>query len=160
MDTSAGFETRVMSQLQLYSEAAAAEQFERARLFEATRYRLARRQLSWGARVQRFVTLDTVGMAVLALLGAQAVWTGLPPPIMAALRQYAPQILTGVGMLLGTVPVIILGLARLPRRFARRMDIRPDRRLSGGADGWGGALAGGGPVAGGSTRGASRRPWL
>ena len=117
LDTSADFDARVMSRVRVESTAVAAEEFRHALLLESTRYGAARRQLSWRTRLRRAVTLDTVGISVLALFGAEAIWAGLPPQIAEFLRQYAPEILTAIGVLLAVAPIIALGIGPLPRRF-------------------------------------------
>ena len=56
----------------------------------------------------RWVTLETVGIGVLAVLTVTTVWSA------DQIRQTAPLILTGIGLLLACAPVLAPVLRKLP----------------------------------------------
>ncbi len=117
LDTPSGFDAAVLARVEVESSAIAAEAARRAQLAEDRRYRSARRALSWTSRIRRIVTLDAVGVAVLAAFALRLLLTRLPPEAFSLLSQYAPEILTGVGVLLGLVPVAVMLLRPSRRRF-------------------------------------------
>ncbi len=117
LDTPSGFDAAVLARVEVESSAIAAEAARRAQLAEDRRYRSARRALSWTSRIRRIVTLDAVGVAVLAAFALRLLLTRLPPEAFNLLSQYAPEILTGVGVLLGLVPVAVMLLRPSRRRF-------------------------------------------
>ncbi len=118
LDTAAGFDERVMARVREESDAAAADRAARARLLESNRHRAAQRAQSWRAWGRRIVTLDTVGMAVLACLFVRAIWTGVAAPAVDGASGYVPQILIGIGILLALSPLVALHLERARRRFS------------------------------------------
>ncbi len=112
VDTSPDFGERVLARVRAESHAMA-ERAVRARAEEIERHQLATRRQSWGASIRRLLTLDVVGVALLAGVVASA----LRAPLAAGeagelLSMYAPQILTALGVLLGLAPLPALLLQR------------------------------------------------
>jgi hypothetical protein len=113
IDTSPGFDERVMARVRAESDAAAERRAAKARAEEIERYELARRRHSWGAWVRRLPTLDVLGVAVLSAIVARALWVPLASGATAEfLAMYAFQILTGIGALLVLAPLPALLLLR------------------------------------------------
>ena len=112
-----GFDAAVLARVAVESSAVAAAAARRAQLAEDRRYRSARRALSWTNWIRRIFTLDTVGIAVLAAFALRLMLTRVPPEAFDLLDRYAPEVLTGVGVLLGLVPVTVMLLGPSRRRF-------------------------------------------
>jgi hypothetical protein len=108
LDARPGFNARLLDRLQV-EIAAEAQRAEEARRQEQLRYRVARQQLRpWKQVLGRWVTLETVGIAVLAAIIVTTAWS------TDQIREAAPLILTGVGLLLACTPVIAPLLRKLP----------------------------------------------
>jgi hypothetical protein len=108
LDARPGFNERLLDRLQV-EIAAEAQRADEARRQEQLRHRAARQQLRpWKQALERWVTLETVGIGVLAVLTVTTVWS------VDQIRQTAPLILTGVGLLLACVPVLAPVLRKLP----------------------------------------------
>jgi len=121
LDTSADFEASLLARVKVESDAALdRERIERARMEEWRRYGEARRELSWGNTVREFwttylsrwVTLEAIGVAVLAGFVLQFVWSRLPPEWTAQINQYAPEMLGLVGILMAAAPLAVVGFNR------------------------------------------------
>jgi hypothetical protein len=106
LDARPGFNERLLNRLQV-EIAAEAQWADEARRQEQLRHRIARQQLHpWKQGLGRWVTLEAVGIAVLAVMTATSIWS------VDQMRQAAPLILTGVGLLLACAPVIAPVLRR------------------------------------------------
>lgn len=126
LDTSAGFEAGVLARVQVESVAALdRERIERARMEEWRRYGEARSELSWGNAVRefwttyfsRFVTLETIGAAVLLGFVLQFAWSRLPPEWTAQISQYAPEMFGMLGIVMAAAPLAVVGLNRYRHRL-------------------------------------------
>ena len=112
LDTSPAFEERLMARVRTESEAIAVERLERlqrlerARLTEQRRYGMARRQLRLVAFVQ-FVTLESVGITLLAGFGIRVAWAQFGAPVTELFHLYGPLILTGAGIALALAPLAV-----------------------------------------------------
>jgi len=113
VDTSPDFDQRVMARVRAESDAMAERRAAGARAQEIERYELVRRRQSWGAWIRRLLTLDGVGVALLAGIVTRAVWAALAGDEVAGfMSMYALQILMGIGALLGLAPLPALLLQR------------------------------------------------
>jgi hypothetical protein len=113
VDTSPDFDVRVMARVRAESDAVTERRAAQARAQEIERYERARRRQSWGAWGRRLLTLDVLGVAVLAAIVAHALWTYLAGDGVAGfLSMYPFQILMGIGALLGLAPLPALLLQR------------------------------------------------
>jgi hypothetical protein len=104
------------------------ERIERARMAEWHRYSEARSELSlgnslreiWTRYLSRFVTLETVGAAVLLGLVLQFAWSRLPAEWTAQISQlaeYTPQLLMALGALMALTPVAAILFNRYRHRL-------------------------------------------
>lgn len=101
MDTRAGFNERLLDRL--HAEIAAeVQRADAARRQEQLRHRLAQQELHpWKQAVGRWVTLEAVGIAVLAATTVTSAWSA--DQITAAL----PVAFTALGVLLAIAPVLL-----------------------------------------------------
>jgi hypothetical protein len=112
-----------MSRLQVESNAVTAEAIKRAELAEYRRYHAARSSLSWTYWIRRWVTLETVGLAMAAVFAVQLIWARLSPrlqdlpPLPAPVAQYLPLVLT---CLAATVPLALAVVVTLSPKARRR----------------------------------------
>jgi hypothetical protein len=81
LDTSPGFDARVMARVSAELDASAAENAARARAEEQRRYELARGTQSWGAWLRRLVTLETLGAVAFAGCVVHNIWVGVQPQV-------------------------------------------------------------------------------
>ncbi len=128
LDTSAGFEASVLARVKVEANAALdRERIERARMEEWRRYGEARSELSlgnslrefWSRYFGRWVTLETVGVAVLLGFVLQFAWSRLPPEWTAQisqLSQYTPQLLIALGALMALTPLAVAAFSRFRYR--------------------------------------------
>jgi hypothetical protein len=113
LDTAAGFDARLMARLRAESHTDAAERAIRARQRERARYRQALLELqSWRRSMLRLLTLDTLGIAVLAVVAVVMAWPHLNGDVLDTLRQYGPYIATLLGALVAVVPLVATWLER------------------------------------------------
>jgi hypothetical protein len=126
LDTSAGFEAGVLARVKVEANAALdRERIERARLEEWRRYGEARSELSWGNTVREFwttyfsrwLTLETVGAAMLLGLILQFAWSRVPPQWTYLIGLYVPQMLVALGVLIALVPLAVVGFSRHRHRL-------------------------------------------
>ncbi len=123
LDAPAGFDAAVMARLEVESNAQTAEAIKRAELAEYRRYHAARSSLSWTYWVRRVVTLESVGLGVLAVFALRLIWARLAPllqdlpPLPAQVAQYLPLILT---CMVAAVPLALAVLVTLSPRVRRR----------------------------------------
>jgi hypothetical protein len=123
LDAPAGFDAAVMARVKVESNAVTVEAIKRAELAEYRRYRTARSSLSWTHWVRRVVTLESVGLAVLAVFALQLIWARLSsrlqdlPPLPASVAQYLPLVLTCVA---AAVPLILAVVVTLSPKAGRR----------------------------------------
>jgi len=122
IDTSVGFEASVLARVKVEANAALdRERIERARMEEWRRYGEARSELSlgnslrefWSTYFSRWVTLETIGVAVLLGFVLQFAWSRVPPEWTAQISPYAPQMFGLLGLLLAAVPLAVVGFNRL-----------------------------------------------
>ena len=104
LDTRPEFNARLLDRLQ-QEVTRESERAEQARQLEQLRHGVAKQELrSWRHRAQalaRFVTLETVGIGVLAVTVATSAWS------VEQIRQFAPALITVVGVLLALAPAIL-----------------------------------------------------
>jgi len=81
LDTSPDFDARVMARVSAELDANAAVNAARARAEEQRRYELARHTQSWGARLRRAVTLETLGAAAFAGCVVHNIWMAMQPQV-------------------------------------------------------------------------------
>ena len=129
LDTSGGFEASVLARVKVEANAALDRaRVERARMEEWRRYGEARSDLSLGNSLKEFwtryfgrwVTLETVGAAVLLGFVLQFAWSRLPPELtveISQLSQYTPQLLLALGALMAVTPLAVVGLSRFRHRL-------------------------------------------
>lgn len=99
LDTSAGFDARLMARLRVESEADAIERARRARQQERVRYVRARSRL-------RQLTLDTLGIALLLVVALVATWPHLRPAALDIMRQHGPYVAILVSLVIAAVPLL------------------------------------------------------
>jgi hypothetical protein len=129
LDTAEDFEASVLARVKVESDAALdRDRIERARMAEWHRYSEARSELSlgnslreiWTRYLSRFVTLETVGAAVLLGLVLQFAWSRLPAEWTAQISQlaeYTPQLLMALGGLMALTPVAAILFNRYRHRL-------------------------------------------
>ena len=101
MDARAGFNERLLDRLQA-EIAAEAQRADEARRQEQLRHRIAQQELRpWKQALSRWVTLEAVGIAVLAGVIVTSAWS--TDQIAAAL----PVAFTALGVLLAAAPVFV-----------------------------------------------------
>jgi hypothetical protein len=102
-DTRPDFDVRLFERLRLESAQDAQEGARQARQLEQLRHGAAKQELlnwrRWTQAVSRVVTLETIGVGVLAASAVTSVWSA------DQIRQFAPILLTAVGALLALAPV-------------------------------------------------------
>ncbi len=119
LDTSPGFDERVMARVRMESDTLGAQEAAHAREIELQRHAAAKRRQSWLRWLQRAVTLDTIGVVVLAGLLVRTVGTAIAPQAAGFLRVNAPLILTAGGAVLALSPLAIqLARTRFSAAFA------------------------------------------
>jgi hypothetical protein len=124
VEVSAGFDARLMARVRAESEQATADAAARARLAESKRYAAAMRQLSWRSRVGRVLTLETLGVAILLLVGANALWGQVNASVPELLREHALAalvLLSLLAALLPLLPLLIVQLGGQWRQVAARL---------------------------------------
>jgi negative regulator of sigma E activity len=116
LDTSPGFDARLMARVSAELDASAAEKAARARAQEQRRYELAKRTQSWGAWLRRAVTLETLGAVAFAGCVVHNVWVGLQPQVSPLTL---PVGVTALGIMLAlAAPPLLL---RCHRRMSRHL---------------------------------------
>jgi len=104
IDTRPDFDTRLFERLQMEATEDAQEHARQARQLEQLRHEAAKHELlswrRWTQAVSRVVTLETLGVGVLAVSVITSVWSA------DQIRQFAPILVTVVGALLALAPVI------------------------------------------------------
>ncbi len=98
LDTRADFDVRLMARLRVEADREAMQRTWRARQ-EHERYLKARSML-------RLVTFDTLGIAVLLLVGALGAWRYVTPSLADVLREHGPYVLILVSLLIAFVPLL------------------------------------------------------
>jgi hypothetical protein len=114
LDTSAGFDARVMARVRAQGDnkgddEAAAARAARARAEESRPSERTKRGQSWQGWLRRWVSLDGVGAAALAGFLGRAVWPALADRA-ELISMYASQSVTALGVLLAlaTLPALLL----------------------------------------------------
>jgi hypothetical protein len=104
LDTRLEFNARLLDRLHQEVTQDARERARQARELEQLRHGVVRRELlgwrGWTRAVSRIVTLETVGLGVLAVSVIASAWSS------EQIRQFAPVLVTAVGVLLALAPVI------------------------------------------------------
>ncbi len=104
IDTRPDFNARLLDRLQREVTQDAEERAKQARQLEQLRYGVAKQELlswrRWAHAVSRIVTLERVGIVVLAASVITSAWS------VEQIRQFAPLLVTAVGALLALAPVI------------------------------------------------------
>jgi hypothetical protein len=104
LDTRPEFNARLLDRLHREVTQDARERARQARELEQLRHGVAQRELlgwrGWTRAVSRIVTLETVGLGVLAASVIASAWSS------EQIRQFAPVLVTAVGALLALAPVI------------------------------------------------------
>jgi len=108
LDTSPGFDDRVMARVAAEFDAVAAARVNRALAEETKRYELARGRQSWGAWIRRVMTLDILGAAVLGGFALHFIWTPLSAQAGPLIAAHAAQVATVLGLLLALAPLPVL----------------------------------------------------
>jgi hypothetical protein len=104
LDTSAGFDARLMARLRAESQTDAIEAARRARQQERTRYRRAVLELQGSRRsTLRLLTLDTLGIALLLVVAVVTAGPRLSRDVMDISHQYGPYIAMLLGILIAAV---------------------------------------------------------
>jgi hypothetical protein len=129
LDTAEDFDASVLARVKVESDAALdRDRIERARMAEWHRYSQARSELSlgnslreiWTRYLSRFVTLETVGAAMLLGLVLQFAWSRLPAEWTAQISQlaeYTPQLLMALGALMALTPLAAIAFNRYRHRL-------------------------------------------
>jgi len=100
LDTRPGFNERLLDRLQR-EVAAEARRTEEARRLEQLRYRVARNEVRpWAQVLSQWVTLETVGIAILAAIIVSSAWS------TDQIREAIPVVFTVLGLALACAPVI------------------------------------------------------
>ncbi len=109
LDTSPGFDARVLARVRLEEDGQTAARAARARAEESRRYELTKRRQSWPGWISRLVTLDGVGAAALAGFLGHAVWPAVADRA-ELISMHASQSVTALGVLLAlaTLPALLL----------------------------------------------------
>jgi hypothetical protein len=106
LDTSAGFDARLMARLRAESQTDAIEAARRARQQERTRYQRAVLELQSSRRsMLRLLTLDTLGIALLLVVAVVTAGPRLSRDVMDISHQYGPYIAMLLGVLIAAVPL-------------------------------------------------------
>ncbi|HXR93268.1 MAG TPA: hypothetical protein VN750_23615 [Steroidobacteraceae bacterium] len=114
LDTSPGFDARLMARVSAELDASAAEKAARARAQEQRRYVLAKRGQSWSAWLRRAATLERLGAAAFAACVVHNVWVGIQPQVSPLAL---PLGVTALGLVLAlAAPPLLL---RCHRRMSR-----------------------------------------
>jgi hypothetical protein len=104
LDTRPEFNARLLDRLHREVTQDAEERAKQARQLEQLRYGVAKQELlswhRWTRAVSKIVTLETVGIGVLAASVITSAWSA------EQIRQFAPVLVTAVGALLALAPVI------------------------------------------------------
>ena len=104
IDTRPEFESRFLARLHLEATQESQERAREALELEQRRHGVAKQELlswrRWTRPISRVVTLETIGIGVLAASVITSVWSA------DQIRQFAPVLITAVGALLAVVPVI------------------------------------------------------
>ena len=112
LDTRPEFNARLLDRLHQEVTRDARERARQARELEQLRHGVVRRELlgwrGWTRAVSRIVTLETVGLGVLAASVIASAWSS------EQIRQFAPVLVTAVGVLLALVPVIAPAVLKRP----------------------------------------------
>ena len=112
IDTRPDFDTRLFERLQMEATQDAQEHVRQARQLEQLRHEAAKHELlswrHWTQAVSRVVTLERLGVGVLAVGVITSVWSA------DQIRQFAPVLVTVVGALLALAPVIPRGVLKRP----------------------------------------------
>lgn len=104
IDTRPEFESRFLARLHLEATQESQERAREALELEQRRHGVAKQELlswrRWTRPISRVVTLETIGIGVLAASVITSVWSA------DQIRQFAPVLITAVGALLAVVPII------------------------------------------------------
>jgi hypothetical protein len=104
LDTSAGFDARLMARLRAESQTDAIDAARRARQQEHARYRRAVLELQHSRRsMLRLLTLDTLGIALLLVVAVVTAGPRLSRDVMDISHQYGPYIAMLLGILIAAV---------------------------------------------------------
>jgi hypothetical protein len=111
IDTRADFDTRLFERLRLEAVKDAQERARQALQIEQLRYTAARSELSSWRRaresISRVVTLETIGIATLAVGVVASTWS------LDQLREWTPLLFTALGLAVGLSPLLS---SLVPRR--------------------------------------------
>jgi hypothetical protein len=118
IDTRPDFDARLFERLQVEATQDAQERAQQARQLEQLRHGAAKQELlswrRWTQAVSRVVTLETIGVGVLAVSVITSVWSA------DQIRQVAPILVTVVGALLALAPVLNVPRLGCPTRQKTR----------------------------------------
>jgi len=107
LDTAADFDARLMARLRAESQADATARAMQARQQEHARYRRAVQELHSRRRsMLRLLTLDTLGIAFMLVVGVVAAWPHFSPHVLDIWRQYGPDIAMLLAVLIAAVPLV------------------------------------------------------
>ena len=114
IDTRPDFDTRLFESLQLEATRDAQQHARQARQLEQLRHEAAKHELlswrRWTQAVSRVVTLERVGVGVLAVSVITSVWS------TDQIRQFAPIVITALGVLLALTPILPVPRLGCPTR--------------------------------------------
>jgi hypothetical protein len=106
LDTGPDFDVRLLARLRAESQADTTRAV-RARQQECARHRRAVLELQgWHRTLLRALTLDTLGIALLLVVGIVAAWPHMSRGVMDLSRQYGPYIVTLLAILIAAVPLL------------------------------------------------------
>jgi hypothetical protein len=107
LDTSAGFDARLMARVRAESQTDAIEAARHARQQERARYRRAVLELQHSRRsMLRLLTLDTLGIALLLVAAVVTAGPRLSRDVMEISSQYGPYVAMLLGVLIAAVPLV------------------------------------------------------
>ncbi len=107
LDAGAGFDARLMARVRAESQMDATERAARARQQERARHQGAICELQIRRRsTLRLLTLDTLGVALLLVVGVVTAWPHPGGDVVDISRQYGPYIAMLLGALVAAVPLL------------------------------------------------------
>jgi hypothetical protein len=110
LDTRADFDVRLMARLRAESQADALARARRARQQEHARYQSAR-------SMQRMLTFDTLGIALLLVVAMVAIWPRVKPEALDLVRQHGPYLAILLSLVIGAVPLLGMWADQTRRHF-------------------------------------------
>jgi len=107
LDTSPGFDERVLARVRAERDDQAVARAARARAEESRRYEVTKRRQGWRGRIRRLATLDVAGATAFAGFLARAAWTGIADRA-EFISMHASQSLTVLGLVLALAPLAVV----------------------------------------------------